>query len=140
MLAIDGQTLHPEVQDLATAANFAAVTTLLPDGHPQTQITWVDTDGDHVLINTPAGSQKARNASRDPRITITVWDRSNLYVYAEVRGEVTEIRGSEEAAEHIQKVARRHFGGDYPAPHGRALLVVTARRQLLARPPAGARR
>lgn len=140
MLAVDGNELHPEVRELASAANFAAVTTLLPTGHPQTQITWIDTDGDHLLVNTPMGSQKARNAARDSRITITVWDRANPYSYAEVRGTVTEIRGADAAAEHIHRVARRHFGGEYPAPDDRTVLVVTADRQLLARPPAGAAR
>ena len=37
----DGPKLMPETEDLARDANFAAVTTLLPSGQPQTQVLWV---------------------------------------------------------------------------------------------------
>jgi PPOX class probable F420-dependent enzyme len=133
--AVNGTTPAQETLTLARGANFAAVTTLLPDGHPQTQITWIDTDGKHLLVNTPATSQKARNAARDPRITVTIWNQVNPFEYAEVRGTVTEIRGEAAAAEHIHHVAHKYFGGDYPRPQGRAVLVITPQRQLLARPP-----
>jgi hypothetical protein len=43
------------------------VSTLMPDGSPQLTQTWVDTDGEHVLINSVAGFQKIRNIERDPR-------------------------------------------------------------------------
>jgi hypothetical protein len=32
--------LHPKVVELARGKNFAALTTLLPGGHPQTQVMW----------------------------------------------------------------------------------------------------
>lgn len=137
MDAVDGAALHAETLELARGANYAALTTLVPDGHPQTQITWVDTDGDHLLVNTPAGTQKARNARRDPRVTVIVWDAANPFQYVEVRGVVTDIRGADQAAAHIHHVARKYFGGDYPQPEGRVILVITAARQLLATPPAG---
>ena len=41
--------LHPKVVELARGKNFAALTTLLPDGHPQTQVMWVDADDDNLL-------------------------------------------------------------------------------------------
>jgi PPOX class probable F420-dependent enzyme len=135
MDAVDGATLHPETLELARGANYAMISTLLPDGHPQTQVTWIDTDGEHLLVNTPAGTQKARNARRDPRVTVTIWNAANPFQYAEVRGTVTDVRDGTEAAAHIHHVSRKYFGGDYPRPDGRVVLVVTAHRQLLARPP-----
>ena len=42
--------------------------TLMPDGSPQLTQTWVDTDGEHILINSVAGHQKILNIDRDPRI------------------------------------------------------------------------
>lgn len=139
MLAVDGVDLHPEVIQLASGPNFAAVTTLLPDGHPQTQITWIDVDGQHLIVNTPATSQKARNARRDRRITVVIWNKANPYQYAEVRGEVTEFRGAVDAAEHVHRLSRAYGGEDYPRPDGRIMLVITPRRQLLARPPLSSR-
>jgi PPOX class probable F420-dependent enzyme len=83
--------LHPKVVELARGKNFAALTTLLPDGHPQTQVMWVDADDDHLLINTEVHRQKYKNVERDPRVTLTVWDREDLYRFVEVRGEVVGI-------------------------------------------------
>ena len=135
MEAVEGSQLHPETIELARGANYAAVASLLADGRPQNQITWIDTDGEHLLVNTPARTQKARNARRDPRITIVIWKADNPFQYFEVRGRVTEIRDADAAAAHIHTVSRKYFGGDYPRPDDRAILVITADRQLLARPP-----
>ncbi len=68
-------------------------------------------------------------------MTITIWNANNPFQYVEVRGTVTEIRGATDAATHIHSVSRKYFGGDYPRPDNRAVLVVAAERQLLARPP-----
>ena len=61
--------LHPKVTELTRGDNFAALTTIMPDGHPQTQVMWVDTEGDHLLINTEVHRQKFRNVERDPNTT-----------------------------------------------------------------------
>ncbi|HEX6255653.1 MAG TPA: TIGR03618 family F420-dependent PPOX class oxidoreductase [Euzebyales bacterium] len=136
METIDGPDLHAEVRTLASGRNFAAVATLLPDGQPQNQLTWIDTDGTHLLVNTPASTQKRRNVARDARITIAVWNRDNPFQYAEVRGDVVDTIDGEQAWQHINTVARRHGGDGYGMPrHDRVVLVIRPRRQLLARPP-----
>ena len=88
--AKNGQELHPTVLELARGRNFAALTTMLPDGHPQTQVMWVDADDQHILINTEVHRQKFRNVERDPRVTVTIWDKEDPYRFVEVRGEVVE--------------------------------------------------
>lgn len=60
--------------------------TLMPDGSPQLTQTWVDTDGEHILINSVAGFQKIRNIERDPRVALTVSDPENPVRYFAVRG------------------------------------------------------
>src|SRR5215204_1131915 len=90
----------------ATGQNFAAVTTLLPDGTPMTQPLWVDADDVH--------RQKFRNISRDPRITIAIWDPGQPYKYVEVRGEVIETITGPEARSHIDQLSQRYMGRDYP--------------------------
>ena len=42
------------------------VSTTMPDGSPQITQTWVDTDGEHVVINIVQGMQKARTSSATP--------------------------------------------------------------------------
>jgi PPOX class probable F420-dependent enzyme len=82
--------LHPKVVELARGKNFAALTTLLPDGHPQTQVMWVDAEDDNLLINTEVHRQKFKNIERDQRVTLTIWNREDPYSFVEVRGEVVD--------------------------------------------------
>jgi PPOX class probable F420-dependent enzyme len=110
---LDGM-LDPTLKAMATARNFAALTTLMPDGHPQTQMMWVDADEDHVLINTELGRQKHLNVERDPRVTVTVIDTENPYRYVEVRGRVVQQVGGDEARAHIDTCSQRYNGQPYP--------------------------
>lgn len=136
MEAFTGTELHPLVRELVDDANFAAVSTILPSGRPQTHIVWVDYGHDHLLINTPADSQKHTNVIRDPRVTVMIWDHSNPFRYVEVRGEVTATTLGDQAWTHINQLSRRYGSGDYPFPrHDRAVLAIAPGRQLVAAPP-----
>jgi PPOX class probable F420-dependent enzyme len=105
--------LDADLKALATGKNFGTLTTLMPDGQPQTQVMWVDADDDAVLINTEVHRAKYRNVQRDPRVTVTVWDAADPYRYVEARGRVVgEVRG-QEARDHIDSASRRYTGGDY---------------------------
>jgi len=105
--------LEEGVRQLARGRNFAAFTTLLPDGRPMTHVMWVDCDDDHVLINTESHRQKAKNVRRDPRVTVTIWDRDDPYHYAEVRGEVVETVAGPEARAHIDSLSLKYYGHEY---------------------------
>jgi PPOX class probable F420-dependent enzyme len=94
------------------------VTTLMPDGAPQMTQTWVDTDGEHVVINTVQGFQKVRNVERDPRVAVCVTDPSRPRSYYEVRGRVVKVT-TEGGAEHIEALAQRYLGTPYPWYGGR---------------------
>ena len=92
--------------------------TLMPDGSPQLTETWVDTDGEHVVINTVQGHQKLRNVERDPRVAVSVCDPSMPARYYSVRGRVVDI-STEGGAEHIEALAKRYTGAPYPWYGGR---------------------
>jgi len=106
--------LDPRVRQLATGPNFAAVTTLLPSGHFQTQPIWVSCDDDHILLNTEVHRTKFRNVERDPRITVMIWDRENPYAYVEVRGRVVETVRGEPARRMIDELSQKYNGKPYP--------------------------
>ena len=76
--------------ELLQGPNPCFLTTLMPDGSPQTTETWVDTDGEHVIINTVQTHQKIRNIQRDPRVSVVVCDAAEPSRYFAVRGRVTE--------------------------------------------------
>jgi PPOX class probable F420-dependent enzyme len=101
-------------RDLFNKRAFAALTTLMPDGSPQTTPVWVDTDGEYVIFNSAKGRQKDRNVRRDPRVALAIVDPDNPYRYLEVRGKVAEI--TEHGADaHIDKMAKKYLGQDkYP--------------------------
>jgi len=92
--------------------------TVMPDGSPQLTQTWVDTDGEHVVINTVRGHQKVKNIERDPRVAVNVCDVSRPSRYYAIRGRVVNIT-AEGGAEHIEALARRYLGAPYPWYGGR---------------------
>jgi PPOX class probable F420-dependent enzyme len=67
--------------------------TSMPDGSPQLTQTWVDTDGEHILIDSVAGFQKIRNIERDPRVAPAVSDPAHPAHYFAVRGRVLDADG-----------------------------------------------
>jgi PPOX class probable F420-dependent enzyme len=120
--------LDEDVVRLAKGKNLATVVTLMPGGQPQALLTWIDTDGEHVLVNTEPQRQKARNVARDPRITVLIRGDDN-YDWAEIRGHVVETIGGEPARQHIDELSQRYNGHEYTnpiGPQGRVILKVAA--------------
>jgi PPOX class probable F420-dependent enzyme len=119
--------LDADVVRLARDPNLATVVTLMPNGQPQALPTWIDTDGEHLLINTEPQRQRARNVQRDPRITVLIQAEGNPWDWAEVRGHVVETIGEPRARQHIDELSRKYTGSDYRnpiGPQGRTILVV----------------
>jgi PPOX class probable F420-dependent enzyme len=121
--------LDEDTVRLAKGKNLATVVTLMPSGQPQALLTWVDTDGEYVLVNTEPQRQKARNVTRDPRITVLIHSAEDSQDWSEVRGHVVETVGGDEARRHIDELSRKYTGGDYRnpiGPQGRLILKVAA--------------
>jgi PPOX class probable F420-dependent enzyme len=121
-MALDDYTAQ-----LAKGTNLATVVTLMPDGQPQALLTWVDHDGEHILVNTEPVRQRARNVRRDPRITVLIHSSENAWDWAEVRGRVVETVGGDRARAHIDELSRRYTGEDYGRTiglDGRIILVI----------------
>jgi PPOX class probable F420-dependent enzyme len=109
-----GIVINDTVRALAQGKNFAAFTTLLPSGQPQTHVVWVDCDDDHIVINTEVGLRKFKNVETDPRVTVAIWDVANPYSFVEVRGRVVETVTGVDSRANINALAQKYFGGDYP--------------------------
>ena len=93
---------------------------------------WVDADDDHVVFNTEIHRAKFRAVEADPRVTMTIWQADDPYAYAEVRGRVAETVLGPEAREHIDALAQRYLGTDYPreVESERVIVKITPERQL----------
>jgi PPOX class probable F420-dependent enzyme len=108
--------LPSSLRALLSEPNFAALTTLGPDGAPSTHVMWVDGDDDHLILNTEIHRQKFKNVQRDPRVAVTVLDRNDPYRFVEVRGRVVETVGGDQARAHIDRLSQKYTGGLYTNP------------------------
>lgn len=97
--------------DLLEEPVFVALTTLMPDGQPQSSVVWCDVEGDYVRVNTTRGRQKEKNMSARPMVTILAVDPEDPYRFIEVRGQVEEIT-SEGGVDHIDKLANEYHSAD----------------------------
>jgi PPOX class probable F420-dependent enzyme len=102
-------SLPSELQQLLQKPVFAFIATLMPDGSPHLTQTWIDTDGQYLLINTVEGFQKVRNVQRDPRVTINVLDPAQPQHATNIRGRVVEVT-KEGATEQFQRLIKRNLG------------------------------
>jgi len=96
-------------RDLFEQPVHAVLSTLMPDGQPQSSIDWADYSGGYLLVNTTLERQKGRNMCADPRVTLLVIDPKNSSRWVEVRGMVVEVTlvGAEE---HADKLTQRYTG------------------------------
>jgi PPOX class probable F420-dependent enzyme len=115
--------LPEKAKKLIEAKNFANIATLMRDGSPQVTTTWVDHDGDIVLINTTVNRVKTRNIRRDPRVAISVFNMNDPYDSLFIRGKVVEIK-KEGAEEHIDKLAHKYIDMDYRQHGDRVILRI----------------
>ena len=134
--------LDPTAREFAQEPNFAAVTTLLPSGHFQTQPIWVTADDDYIYLNTEVDRTKFKNIERDPRITVMIWDRNDPYQYVEVRGRVVDTITGKEAREMINELSMKYNGRPYPDEYiktERVILKIEPEQQRVAATPRASR-
>jgi PPOX class probable F420-dependent enzyme len=119
--------LDQDTVRLAKAKTLATVVTLMPDGQPQAQLTWIDTDGDNILVNTEPVRQRGKNIRRDPRVTVLLHSAEDPWDWSEVRGHVIETIDGQRARDHIDELSNRYVGQDYGrpiGPDGRVIYVI----------------
>ena len=84
-------SLPDNARRLLDGTTFVVVTTVNPDGSPQSTVMWAKRDGDDVIFSTVRGRKKARNMERDPRVSVCAYDPAQPYSYFTVEGEVTLV-------------------------------------------------
>jgi PPOX class probable F420-dependent enzyme len=102
-------TIPTEFLDLVNGPRVAALTTVMPDGQPQTTVVWCDFDGIHVRVNTMRGFRKEKNMRANPRVTLLCFDPRQPLRYLEIRGVVTEMTESGALA-HLDGLAQLYTG------------------------------
>jgi PPOX class probable F420-dependent enzyme len=86
-----------------------ALSTVMPDGQPQTTPVWCNRQGDFVFINVMKGFRKEKNMRANPNVSLLVYDLQNPLHNIEIRGCVVEMM-EEGAIEHNDELARLYLG------------------------------
>lgn len=110
--------LSEDLLELLRGPSVCFLSTTMPDGSPQVTQTWVDTDGEHVLVNSVKGFVKLRNIERDPRVALGIADRETPEHYFQVRGRVIDVTTAG-AVDHVNQLSQRYIGKPYPWYGGR---------------------
>ena len=105
-------------RDLLTRPVHGVLTTMCPDGQPQSSLVWVDFDGECALVNTTLERQKGRNMLANNRVSLLVVDPENTGRFIQIRGAAELVRDG--AIEHLDEVTRKYtrhpcyYGHIYP--------------------------
>jgi PPOX class probable F420-dependent enzyme len=87
---------------------FVVLSTVSPNGSPQSSVIWAKRDGDDVVFSTIRGRRKTLNMEREPRVSLCAYDPADPYRYVELRGEVTMTEDG--GPELIQELSLRYDG------------------------------
>ncbi len=123
-------TIPDSHKDLFEKPYYAIVTTVMPDGQPQSTVVWADYDGENVRFNTARGRQKDKNLQDNPKVTLVIVNPTDGFNWIEVRGtaEMTEVGGGEHIEALSQKyTGQKYYGGfnQWTKPEDETRLVVT---------------
>jgi len=106
----DGDCFVPEAyRDLIAGRICPVLSTVLPDGQPQSTVVWCDIDGDFVLINTMRGFRKEKNMRANPRVTLLAYEQHNPLRSLEVRGTIVEMT-EVGALDHLDRLSVKYTG------------------------------
>jgi PPOX class probable F420-dependent enzyme len=107
-----------EARRILESDSLAHVTTIDPDGRPQTTLAWVGLEGDEVVFATLPDQRKLRNLRQDPRITISIQTERvtpyGLHEYLVIYGTARVTDGG--GPEVLQRLAHTYLGPDVTFP------------------------
>lgn len=92
--------------DLLTRPVHGVLTTMMPDGQPQSSLVWCDFDGECARVNTSLERRKGRNMLTNPKVTLLIVDPQDTSRYMEIRGEAELVQ--EWALEHLDEITRQY--------------------------------
>jgi PPOX class probable F420-dependent enzyme len=120
--------LPDDVRALFDGPNQAHIATLLPSGAPHSVPVWVGVEEGRIAFLTGPGSRKARNLVRDPRLAISITNRENPFVMAQVRGRVVDRLEGDAAFAVIDRISHKYIGQPYPLRNDRVVFLVEPER------------
>jgi hypothetical protein len=71
---------------------------------------WVDTDGEHILVNTARGRVKERAMQEGAPVALSIAEQDDPYDHVDIRGRVVRRVEGDEAVAHLNALARKYRG------------------------------
>jgi putative heme iron utilization protein len=96
-------------KDLIDGPCVIALSTVMPDGQPQTTPVWCNRKDDCIFINVMKGFRKEKNMRANPKVSLLAYDPKNPLHNIEIRGCVVEMTEAW-AVEHDDELARLYLG------------------------------
>ena len=85
-----------------------ALSTVMPDGQPQTTPVWCNQKDNYIFINVMKGFRKEKNMRLNPKISLLAYDPKNPLHNIEIRGCVIEMTENG-AVEHNDELAQLYL-------------------------------
>ena len=136
LVAMKAPSIPASHVDLLDRPICGVLTTMLPDGQPQSSLVWVDREGECARVNTTLERQKGRNLVANPKLSLLLVDPDNAARFIQIRGDAELV--TDGALEHLdaltEKYTRhpRYYGFVYPveqrARETRVICRIHARR------------
>jgi PPOX class probable F420-dependent enzyme len=104
--------------DLLARPITGVLTTMLPDGQPQSSLVWVDYDGTCARVNTTLERRKGRDLLANPKVALLVVDPRDTSRFVQIRGDAELLTDGAEA--HLDELTRQYtahpsyYGWIYP--------------------------
>ena len=95
--------------DLIDGPYVVVLSTVMPDGQPQTTPVWCNRQDGFILINVMKGFRKEKNMRANPKVSLLVYDQKNPLHNIEIRGCVVDMT-EEGAVEHLDELAQLYLG------------------------------
>ena len=112
-------SIPEKFHDLFSRPLLCALTTINPDGQPHSVPVWCDFDGEHVRVNMPAATKKARNLKRNHKLSLLVIDPQTNGHWIEIQGHVDSfIDEAHGARDHINKLSEKYTGNPVYQAYG----------------------
>lgn len=90
------------------------LTTMMPNGQPQSSLVWCDFDGECARIHTSRERQKGKNMLSNPRVSLLIVDPENTGRFLQIRGDAELIE--EGALEQLDEITRQYT--NHPCYYG----------------------
>jgi PPOX class probable F420-dependent enzyme len=94
--------------DLLGRPICGVLTTMGPDGQPESSLVWIDRDAECARFNTTLERRKGRNLAANPKVSLLVVDPDDTTRFLQVRGDVQLVTDS--ALEHLDRLTRKYTG------------------------------